>query len=88
MNIKLDIEIPDEEITSIIKQTIAKEVMRNYSQSKRALHNYGIEKAVKEVVYEHRAEITERVIERASKNIANKAFPKLVENMLSGKGDV
>lgn len=50
MNIKLDIEIPDEEITSIIKQTIATEVMRNYSQSKRALHNYGIEKAVKEVV--------------------------------------
>ena len=73
-------EIDDEAITEkvnlIINQVLNRELAYNYSPT-----GHAIAEMTKEVVYAHKDEIIEKVVERATKEIVRKGLPKLLERV-------
>ena len=60
--------------TAIIHDIFEKELSKRYTDSGKA-----IAQAVKEVVYQHKEEIIDKVIQKASTEIVKKALPKFLE---------
>ena len=67
---RIDETVIHAQAVSIIREIFDAEITRKYSDSGKVLSQ-----AVKEVVYQHKDEIIERVIERASREIVKKALP-------------
>lgn len=74
------IEVDDAELTrqieNIIKTVFSNEMHRKYSDT-----NEVISQAVKDMIYSHKDEIIEKVVERATKEIVRKGLPKLLEKV-------
>ena len=72
------IEVDDafviEQINGIINTTFQREINSKYSNT-----GHEISAAVKDIVYSHKDEIIEKVVERATKEIVRKGLPKLLE---------
>ena len=72
------IEVDDtfviKQINDIINTTFLREINGKYSNT-----GHEISAAVKDIVYSHKDEIIEKVIERATKEIVRKGLPKLLE---------
>lgn len=72
------IEIDDskiiEQIKNIINTVFNDEIQYKYSNT-----GYEITAAVKEIVYQHKDEIIDKVVEKATKEIVRKGLPKLLE---------
>lgn len=79
------IEIDDkaivEQINRIISTIFREEIERTYSRTGDVLSL-----AVKELVYSHKDEIIDKVVDRAVKEIVRKGVPKLMERMATNDG--
>lgn len=65
-----------EQINAIINEVFNTEMHRKYS-----ITNDEISEAVKEIVYSHKDEIVEKVVDRAAAEITKKALPKLLKRL-------
>lgn len=74
--LELDDKAIIEQINRIISTVFRDEIDRKYSQTGDVLAV-----AVKELVYSHKDEIIDKVVDRAVKEIVRKGMPKLMERM-------
>ena len=74
--IELDDNAIAEQIRSILDAIVLREIKSKYSETGREVTSL-----VKEIVYAHKDEIVERVVNQAVKEITRKALPKLMERM-------
>lgn len=72
------IEIDDKRVTDqingIINAIFKREITSKYGET-----GHEISKAVKDIVYSHKDEIIDKVVDRAVKEIVRKGLPKLLE---------
>ena len=74
--IDIDDKVVTEQINNILNTIFNNEIKRQYSQTGDVIAT-----AVKELVYSHKDEIIEKVIDRAAKEIVKKGLPKLLEKV-------
>jgi transcriptional regulator CtsR len=74
--IEINDDVVTEQINNILNTIFNNEINRKYSQTGDVLAV-----AVKELVYSHKDEIIDKVVDRAVKEITRKAMPKLIERM-------
>ena len=74
--IEFDDEVVAEQIRSILDTIAQREIKSKYSETGREVTSL-----VKEIVYAHKDEIVERVVNQAVKEITRKALPQLIERM-------
>jgi len=72
--ISIDDEKITEQINGIINTIFNREIQSKYGETGRE-----IAQAVKDIVYSHKDEIIDKVVERATKEIVRKGLPKLLE---------
>lgn len=65
-----------EQINGIINTIFNREIQSTYGDTARE-----ISQAVKDIVYSHKDEIIDKVVERATAEIVRKGLPKLLERM-------
>lgn len=74
--IQIDDAAVTEQISNILNTILNREIQNKYSQTGDV-----IAVAVKELVYSHKDEIIDKVVDRAVKEIVRKGMPKLLERM-------
>lgn len=72
--ITIDDEKIVEQINGIINTIFHREIQSKYGET-----GHEIAQAVKEIVYSHKDEIIDKVVDRATKEIVRKGLPKLIE---------
>lgn len=72
--ISIDDEKVTEQINGIINTIFNREIKNKYGETGDV-----ISQAVKDIVYSHKDEIIEKVVDRATKEIVKKGLPKLLE---------
>lgn len=75
---ELKIQIDEKELQEAITQIIARKITAG---TERQMMKREIAKSVREVVYSQKEFIIDMVVNRATKEIRNKALPKLLENL-------
>lgn len=80
----ITITINDAEISKMVEEMIAKNLVTEYRSEERDT-KYGVRKAVesavKAYIYTQKDEIIERCVVRASAELMRKGLPKLIERM-------
>lgn len=74
--IEIDDAVVTDQINGIINAIFKREINSKYSDT-----GHEISAAVKDIVYSHKDEIIEKVVERATKEIVRKGLPKLLERI-------
>lgn len=74
---KIEIEIPDEEIADLIKGKIAQVIVGDRFSYDKNMYKREIAQAVRDVIYTDKENIINMTVNRASKEIKSKAFAKL-----------
>lgn len=74
--ITVDDKAVTEQIQAIINDIYERELSVKYSNT-----NNEISQAVKDLIYSHKDEILDKVIDRATKEIVKKGIPKLLETV-------
>ena len=72
--IEIDDKIVTDQINGIINAVFKREINSKYGET-----GHEISRAVKDVVYSHKDEIIDKVVDRAVKEIVRKGLPKLLE---------
>ena len=75
---KIEIEIPDEELKKVIAEIIAKRLYSDYSAD-RNLYKRTIAECVRDVIYKDKANIVDRIVAQSSRECRTKAIKKLLE---------
>ena len=75
---ELKIQIDEQELQEAITQIIARKIT---ASSERQMMKREIAESVREVVYSQKDFIVDMVVDRATREIRNKALPKLLENL-------
>ena len=75
---KMEIEIPDEELKEMITEVIAQRLYANFSDD-RNLYKRTIAECVRTVIYKDKANIVDRIVAQASRECRTKAIKKLLE---------
>ena len=75
---KIEIEIPDEELKEAIKEIIAKRLYSDYSVD-RNLYKRTIAECVRDVIYKDKENIVDRIVAQTSRECRTKAIKKLLE---------
>lgn len=75
---KIEIEIPDEELKEMITEVIAQRLYANFSDD-RNLYKRTIAECVRDVIYKDKANIVDRVVAQASRECRTKAIKNLLE---------
>lgn len=75
---ELKIQIDEQELQEAITQIIARKITAG---TERQIMKMEIAESVREVVYSQKEFIIDMVVNRATKEIRNKALPKLLENL-------
>ena len=75
---KVEIEIPDEELKEMITHVIAERLYRDYSND-RNLYKRTIAECVRDVIYKDKENIVDRIVAQASRECRTKAIKKLLE---------
>lgn len=75
---KIEIEIPDEELKEMLTNVIAKRLYSDYSAD-RNLYKRTIAECVRDVIYKDKANIVDRIVAQASRECRAKAIKKLLE---------
>lgn len=78
---KIEIEIPDEELKEVITQVIAKKLCSDYYSADRTLYKRTIAECVREVIYADKENIVDRIVAQAGRECKNKAIKKLLESV-------
>lgn len=76
---KIEIEIPDEEITQCIKQLIAQRIVGDKFSYDRNFYKREIAQAIRDVIYADKENIVNMTVNRASTEVKSKAIRKLLE---------
>lgn len=81
---KIEIEVSEENIASIVENEIARQFLQErgseYREARYGVRD-GVDKAVKNYIYHEKDNIIERVVERATREIVKKGLPKLLEEI-------
>ena len=72
--IEIDDKSVTDQINGIINSVFKREITSKYGET-----GHEISKAVKDIVYSHKDEIIDKVIDRAVTEIVRKGLPKLLE---------
>lgn len=72
--IEIDDKSVTDQINGIINAVFKREINNKYGETGRE-----ISRAVKDIVYSHKDEIIDKVIDRAVKELVRKGLPKLLE---------
>ena len=75
---KIEIEIPDEELKEMLTKVIAERLYSDYS-SDRNLYKRTIAECVRDVIYKDKANIVDKIVAQASRECRMKAVKKLLE---------
>lgn len=75
---KIEIEIPDEELKEMITEVIAKSLYNNFSED-RNLYKRTIAECVRTVIYKDKENIVDRIVAQASCECRTKAIKKPLE---------
>lgn len=75
---KIEIEIPDDELKETILSVVARDLVSDYSGD-RELYKRTIANCVREVIYKDKANIVDRIVAQASRECRTKAIKKLLE---------
>ena len=75
---KIEIEIPDEELKEAITEIISKRLYSDYSYD-RNLYKRTIAECVRDVIYKDKENIVDRIVDQASRECRTKAIKKLLE---------
>lgn len=75
---ELKIQIDEQELQEAITQIIARKITAG---TERQMMKMEIAESVREVVYSQKEFIIDMVVNRATREIRNKALPKLLENL-------
>jgi len=76
--VKVEIEIPDEELAECIKKMVAQRLTNDFSYD-RNLYKNEIAQAIRDVIYADKENIVNMVVSRASREVKGKAIKKLLE---------
>lgn len=74
--INIDTAKVEEQISAILDRILKDELRSKYSNSGKV-----ISAAIKDMVYAHKDEIIEKIVNRASAELVRKGLPKLLERM-------
>lgn len=74
--INIDTANVEEQISAILDRILKDELRSKYSNSGKV-----ISAAIKDMVYAHKDEIIEKIVNRASAELVRKGLPKLLERM-------
>lgn len=74
--IEVDDKAIKQHVIAIINRVFIDQMNQKYSDT-----GEEISKAVREIIYEHKDEIVEKVVDRAATEISKKALPKLIERL-------
>ena len=80
--IDVDDELITEQISKIVGSLINRELQEQLNVSSGLVAD-----AAREIIYSHKDEIVNAVIERATKEISKKALPKLLDRLSKGEED-
>ena len=80
--ISVDDKIIGEKISEILNTVLFDELESRYSST-----NGEISQAVKELIYSHKDEIIDKVVDKATKEIVKKGLPKFIERIEMFSGD-
>ena len=75
---KIEAEIPDEELKEMFTKVIAERLYSDYS-SDRNLYKRTIAECVRDVIYKDKANIVDKIVAQASRECRTKAIKKLFE---------
>ena len=75
---KIEIEIPDEELREILTKAIADRLYDDFSYE-RNIYTRTIAECVRDVIYKDKANIVEMVVARASRECRSKAIKQILE---------
>ena len=78
--IKIDDTVLCEQIHKILDQIIGRELCDRCSDSREA-----IALAIKDLIYSHKDEIIDKIIDKATTEIVKKGLPKLLERMVKNE---
>lgn len=81
---ELKVNIDENYITELVSQEISKRIVNERTYENREARigaRAGVDKAVKDYIYNRKEDIIDKVIERASREIVKKSLPKLLENL-------
>ena len=78
--ISVDDKVIGEKISEILNMVLFDELGSRYSST-----NGEISQAVKELIYSHKDEIIDKVVDKATKEIVKKGLPKLIERISDDK---
>lgn len=74
--IEIDEKVIQEQIGKILDAILNRELRSRYSDSGKVMSE-----AIKDLIYSHKDEIIEQVVDRASKEIVKKGMPKLIDKL-------
>lgn len=74
--INVDDKVITEQITAILNEILYKEMNRKYGETDDLMRA-----CIKDLIYDHKEEILEKVIDRATKEIVRKGLPRLLEKV-------
>ena len=77
--IDIDDKVIVEQMNDILNNILNRQLNNKYTET-----DYVIRDAVKELIYSHKDEIIERVVDRAAREIVKKGLPKLIERCENG----
>ena len=72
--IEIDDKSVTDQINGIINKVFTREINNKYGET-----GHEISKTVKDIVYSHKDEIIDKVVDRATKEIVRRGLPKLLE---------
>ena len=77
---KFELEIPESELKEAVLHVMADEYYRNYSADRDNV-NRVVAKCVREIIYEDKERIIDRIVNQASRECKNKALKKIIESL-------
>lgn len=77
--IEIDDKLIAKQMNDILNTILTRQLNNKYTET-----DYVIRDAVKELIYSHKAEIIEKVVDRAAREIVKKGLPKLIERCDNG----
>ena len=76
---KIEIEIPDEELKEMLTKVISDRLYADFSYD-RSLYKRTIAECVRDVIYKDKTNIVDRIVAQASRECRTKAIKKLLED--------
>lgn len=75
---KIEVEVPDEELKEMLTKVISERLYADFSYDQR-LYKRTIAECVRDVIYKDKANIVDRIVAQASRECRTKAIKKMLE---------